>query len=862
VGACVARFVLGLFIMFTSWVPSWLISVFFRNFDTKDSLLAQVDELKKSHPGRPIALAVFSGGFLEFLALRIIFSTRQDGDKLYLNLATRIPAFLIESPRLVFKRILSMVGLSKKPVSRIQLCAQELKKGNPIMMVFETTERTKSFQSPLGELEIVYLSEKVPDLLIVPVAFLWRRKRRLEEGENQKLSSKLWKNFAAPFTSPWNLFLGDPYQPKGLRKLFILLRQYSYTTIRLAPPIAINELAPKQLRRKILSHIQAEKKVILGPIYRSTRLIGESVLRSPSFQTFAQNLALEEGSTEASVYKKAQKIFYEISAKYSYFVIEWSAWFLHFIFKTIFDDVTVKEEDFEKIRDISKDGAVVYMPSHKSYVDFLLLSYILFRKEIYTPHIVAGINMNFWPMGRLFRGAGAFFIRRSFKGNVLYGEVLKRYIAELLANRISVEFFVEGKRSRSGKLLPPKYGILRMIVDSVFEGLINEKIRIVPVSLTYDRVTEEGAHMREMEGGQKVQETALGVVKSSKVLFKSYGKVHVRFAEPILLQDAFKQTIGDPAHSLETRRLGVQKIAFEVCHRINKVTPLTGYGLVCAVLLAKPGAALPRKDIETFLMLIAQDVKRLKIPVTPDLEDDFMGTCRKAIGRLVADGILSPYETPLKTRGMKIENKQRMAAHIYKNGVVHALVPYAVAGLSKGQIEKVLELRNLLEFEFFFAEKDQFIRDQKQISSEVLLPFYAFMLDDVLENICLGLGGLLKMPRMFIELDEWKSRLMKYGQSLVLEDSVLRVEGVNTQSFSAFVDMAKHKGWLKPHPSQAKLFTPTDTAKLQFELNRIKNLRPTTEDWNALRDKYIKADSPNETNSRKISPTQEPTQKP
>jgi 1-acyl-sn-glycerol-3-phosphate acyltransferase len=828
--------------MFTSWVPTWLIRVFYRNLETRETFIQQLEELRQQNPGKPIALAIFSGGIFEFLALRV-FIAEKFAPPFRLNIATRIPSLLIESPGQIFRRVLGWTGVIRKPQSRIQICANELNNGNPILMVFETTERTKSFQSPLGELELAYLSEKFPNLVIAPVAFVWRRKRRLEEGENQKLSSKLWKNFVSPFTSPWNLLLGDPYQPKGLRKFFILLRQYSYTTIRIGAPLSAQDSPAKSLRRKILSHIQTEKKVILGPIYRSTRLLEESVLRSPSFQTFVQNVALEEGATVESVYRRASKIFREISARYSYFVIEWAAWFLHSVFKIIFDDVTVREEDFEKIREVSKDGAVVYVPSHKSYVDFLVLSYVLFRKEIYTPHIVAGINMNFWPMGRLFRGAGGFFIRRSFRGNLLYGEVLKRYIAELLTNRISVEFFIEGKRSRSGKLLPPKYGILKMIVDSVLEGLIHEKIHIVPVSLTYDRVTEESAHMREMEGGEKVQETALGVVKSGKVLFKSFGKVHVRFSEPILLQDTFKQTLGEKTHSLETRRLGIQKIAFEVCHRINGATPLTSFGLVCAVLLAKPGAALPRNDIETFLLLIWQDIKKLQIPVTPDLEDDFMGSCRKAIGRLVKDGILSPYETPLKTRGMKIENKQRMAAHIYKNGVIHALMPYGISGLSRGQPERVLEIRSLLEFEFFFSEKDRFLREQKSIPAGVMCDFYAFMLDDVLENLCVGLMGLTKMPRLFLEADEWKTRLMKFGQTMAFEDSVLRVEGVNTQSFAAFVDMAKHRGWLKPHPTQPKLLTPADNQKLQAELQRIRGIRPTIEEWNAIREKYIKNDT-------------------
>ena len=189
------------------------------------------------------------------------------------------------------------------------------------------------------------------------------------------------------------------------------------------------------------------------------------------------------------------------------------------------------------MRAASKEGALLFIPSHKSYVDFLILSYLLFRKDLLPPHVAAGINLNFWPIGSMFKGAGAYFIRRSFRGNLVYQEVLRRYIAELLQNKINMEFFIEGQRSRSGKLAPPKFGMLKMIVDSYLEGHISEKVFIVPTSICYDRVTEERAHKRELEGGEKVQETAVGLLRAIKVLFKNFGRVHVRMADPISMTD-------------------------------------------------------------------------------------------------------------------------------------------------------------------------------------------------------------------------------------------------------------------------------------------------------------------------------------
>ncbi len=830
--------------MFLNLIPKWVITLLFRSFEARESFLTQVEEIRSQNPRRALAFATFNAGLIEFLAIRI-FLAQKFSDSFELRAGTRINGFFIEPFSHFSRRILAVFKLASKPPSRIRYCAEELHQGRPVLLCFETTERTRSYEVPMGESELAYLKEEVPNLLIVPLVFVWRRKRNLEEGVNQQISAKLWRNFVTPISSPWLLLLGDPYRPTGLRKLLILLRQYAQSTLRICPPLAISELAPKPLRRKILFLIQQEKKIILGPVYRSTRLINETVLRSPPLQNLIQRVSVEEGVAETHLFKKAQKYLNEIAAVYSYFVIEVSGFFLHKVFTTIFDDVTIKDSDFDRIRDAAREGALVYLPSHKSYVDFLLLSYLLHRKEIFVPHVIAGANMNFWPMGKAFRGAGAIFIRRSFRGNKLYAEVLKRYIVELLSNRVSLEFFVEGKRSRSGKLLPPKFGMLSMVADSLLRDEIPEKIFLVPVSITYDRVTEERAHKREMEGGEKVQESALGTLKAIRVLFRSFGKVHVRVGEIINFKELLNQTVGEKGHSLETRKLGVQKAAFEVCHRINTATPVTSFGIVCAALLSKPGSALSRGDVESLLRIIEKDLATSQILKTPELETDFFSACRRALLRLQEDGIIIPYETPLKTRGLRIPNKQRMSALFYKNGVSHAFVTWGIKGLAKGDPSKILLLRSLLQFEFFFSERDLFLKQIADIPNEICLGLYAFMLDDVFENICLGLEGLIRNQKLFFELDEWRIRLMKFGQTKALEDTVIRLEGINTQSFSAFVEMAKHRVWLRASPANPKLFTPIEPSHLQDELTKIRKLRLSSDDWNELKEKHFNNDPRN-----------------
>jgi glycerol-3-phosphate O-acyltransferase len=371
------------------------------------------------------------------------------------------------------------------------------------------------------------------------------------------------------------------------------------------------------------------------------------------------------------------------------------------------------------------------------------------------------------------------------------------------------------------------------VMDSILEGHVSEKVRIIPVALTYERLTEESAHKRELEGGKKVNESALGVLKATKVLFKKHGRVHVRIGEPILFEEALKQFLGEGAHSIDTKKLAVQKIAFEVCHRINRATLVTNFGVVCALLLARPGAAMPRKEVDDWLPRIERDLRALGAALTPEMDKSFLWSCQKAITSLLNDGILVPYTSSTGDVGLKVVDKQVLRALLYKNSFVHAVVIAGIAGLAKKDRSLLLEFRNLLQFEFFFPEKDQFLKSILSLPQDVSLNLYAFMLDDVLENICVGIQGLRSMQGLTLESREWKSRLLKFAQGLVEERGVARLEAVNTQSFSAFVDMAQNKGWLRKSVghSDRDLFSPMKAPELEPILARIKALRPDPNSW-------------------------------
>jgi glycerol-3-phosphate O-acyltransferase len=346
-----------------------------------------------------------------------------------------------------------------------------------------------------------------------------------------------------------------------------MLRGYSRSVLRTASEVfVLKDADPHVLRRKVYLAIQQEKRILLGPIYKSTTSVEEDILLSSSFQKFLKSLAEKQNVSQKTLYKKSVALFNQMAASYSYFVAEIACWLLKKIFRSIYRGVAYDKAEIAQLRDISKQGTPILIPNHRSYFDFLLLSFVLFEEQFMPPHVAAGINLNFWPVGGFLKRGGAVFIQRSFKGDELYTEIFRRYVMYLLNNKIIFEFFIEGMRSRNGKLAPPRYGIMKMIYDGLISQEITEPLRIIPVSITYDVVTEEKAHRRELEGGTKIQESFLNLLRSFTFVFKNYGKVHLRFAPAIEVENWIHD---------HDNRYGLQKLSFEVCHRIDHLSSCT-----------------------------------------------------------------------------------------------------------------------------------------------------------------------------------------------------------------------------------------------------------------------------------------------
>lgn len=826
--------------MFLKLVPESFLRVLFRSLEAGETFAERIDTIRRTHPGQPMALAITQIGFVEYLALRT-FLRRRFGSEFELASATGLHGIWLESLPLLLRRVAAFLRLAPRPKTRILYCLEALRKGQTVALELKRRRLNRDFEESTAERELGFLSYRLPNLLVVPVTFVWLRKNDspTQIREVPGVAQRLWTGIKKPLLSPWTFFWGDPYEPRGLRKLFLMIRGYTKSTIRVGEPLEANQNSPMELRKQLFSIDSEERRIILGPTHTTHVMLAENVLRNPKFVEFTKRLAAEEGVSQTKILARANKYYEQTAAKFSFFFLELGYNIVVRILRLLFDGFYYEKDEIENLRNTSRKGPIVFVPCHRSYMDFLLLSTILYQEDLLPPHVAAGSNLNIGPIGMLFRRGGAFFIKRSFRGNHLYSEVLRRYIAVLLNEHYNLEFFIEGARSRNGKLAPPKFGILKMIVESFLSGDIQRDVQIVPVSITYDKVTEDKAHKRELEGGEKIPESMANAVKSSKVLFKKHGKVMLRFSTAISLDYFMRELNVDRSDSTSVRR-GVQKLAFEVCHRINEKIPVTALGLVCGIFLAKPGNALSKSELEQWLMLVQQDLFKLKVLLNPDLQDGYLKQCRRALARLVDEKVVDKYRLQDEGVGLRIPGKQRVAALYYKNTMVHAFLIPAVKGIVGDNKEAALDLRSFLLFEFFFAEKDEFLDQLNDCPSGLMIDFHAHLIDDVLENTQIGLDYLLRNRSAKKDsAKDWQKKLLKYGVERILDSSVIRFESVNTQSFKSFIDMAKNREWLIPDVDDPEQLLVGDRNVIKKDLAKIEGYRDKIPSWKKLKDRYL-----------------------
>lgn len=481
-------------------------------------------------------------------------------------------------------------------------------------------------------------------------------------------------------------------------------------------PVAFAEYVSLQA---MLTLEVAERRV-RGNRYKVPRFVAEDLLSSASYQTRLGELARKTGEDEVDLARKASQYLREIAASPSTFVIDLVAALVRAVYTLGYERrIRYDRVALERIASIGQAHSVAFLPSHKSNMDHLALTYVLYENGL-PPNLTAGgINMNFFPIGTLLRRHGIFFIRRSFKDNEPYKFVLKRYIDYLLSKRFPLEWYLEGGRSRSGKLREPKFGMLSYVADSWRRGSCDDVV-LIPTSIAYDQIQDVGAHAAEQRGEAKERESFSWMVRVISSLRRRYGRIHLGFGEPVHLSEFLERYPHGVEPDPEAAHLEVAKLAFEVSARINRVTPITPISLVTVALLGAD-RALTVGELHQALRDLIAFVDARSLPVTESLDLDDVAWVRVALDALVDHGVVTRTEGGSQTV-YAVGPQQELAAAFYRNTIVHFFTAGAIAevalvaadGASDGIgafWEAVWALRDLLKFEFFFAERDQF-RDE------------------------------------------------------------------------------------------------------------------------------------------------------
>jgi glycerol-3-phosphate O-acyltransferase len=526
-----------------------------------------------------------------------------------------------------------------------------------------------------------------------------------------------------------DLFFGDRENPGRLRKLGLCLRKSKKAVVEVAEPVNLKEflagaavqanpdLRAQDLRRELIQRLDQKRRIVTGPVVKSREELMEMTLTDPGLTHFMEHLAETEKKKLAKIKKTAQDYFWEMAADFNLIIVLVMHRLVRLLSRTLFEDVFFDLEGFEKVREAGQRGNLIFIPCHKSHIDYLLLNNLMYQHYLHPPRIAAGKNLAFWPLGPIFRGSGAFFIRRRFLGGKLYAEVLYHYLKTLIKTGYSLEFFIEGGRSRTGKLVLPKIGLLNMILRAYFEGATRDLL-FVPTYIGYDQVLEEKAYLSELEGKKKETENVGQLVRARKFLKRRYGRAYIQFGEPISLKEHMIRHPVSASDEAEKIRTLSNDLAFEVVQAINQISVVTPFSLVCAALLTYPRKGVYRRELLKIIQVLYEYLKARNVPLAESL-DNLNQAVEETLTLCEVRKLITPIEKEeglsdeLGLGGYSIDETKRPLLEYYKNNIIHFFLPAAIVSLAtlsgpgfdferQQVLDDVRFLGDFFKFEFFF----------------------------------------------------------------------------------------------------------------------------------------------------------------
>lgn len=538
-----------------------------------------------------------------------------------------------------------------------------------------------------------------------------------------------------------DIIFGTHENPGRIKRIFTLLRQPDKIRVEVARPVNLKEFLAQpeiqrldsefqthRLRSLLVDILNRQRKSITGPVLKSRQEITEDILNRKSLREFLAAYADKTQTPLRKVNKKAAAYIDEIAANYSLRIINFLNWLLTLVFKNIFEGVSVSQDEINMMRETYTKAPLILIPCHKSHLDYLLLPYIMFKNNMPCPHIAAGKNLSFWPLGPLFRGGGAFFLRRTFKGAELYARIFAAYIEKLLYEGFNIKIYIEGGRSRTGKVLPPKIGGLSMIIRAFLSGAC-EDLYFVPIYVGYDRVLEEDAYLNEIEGGKKTPENLKGLLNTRKFLKRKYGKVYLKFDTPISMNTYMnekginlkKASDGEFSHF-------VKEFGYKLINAINDNTVATPHGIIASGILNCSESTFTKKQmfarVNTYMNHLIFHGAYLSDTLMIDPDNAFDSVIENFLSRNFIELADEDEDDITDTTMLIVKHNKRPVLDYYKNSVICFYVPAAYTAAAiieidrfKFEIEDLVSryqfLQKLFADEFSFDEE---ITAQEQIS--------------------------------------------------------------------------------------------------------------------------------------------------
>ncbi|HQF83786.1 MAG TPA: 1-acyl-sn-glycerol-3-phosphate acyltransferase [Smithellaceae bacterium] len=654
-------------------------------------------------------------------------------------------------------------------------------------------------------------------IFIVPLLVGYGRRR---EKENESL---------------FNILFGQMENTGTIRRLITFMRYFRQAFVLPAQPVNLQEyLSANQvltrdemiqdLRGELIDRIEEEKAAIVGPALKSRAELIGMVMHDPKLKHFLEDYSRRHKKDISSVVKEARRYLYEIAADYQETFIEIWLRALTWLWNTVYDGVSIDAEGLARIRNLSKKMPFVIVSCHRSHIDYLLLSYVFYKNNIQLPFIAAGNNLSFFPLGYVFRRSGAFFLRRSFRGNEVYGEVFAKYMATLLREGLPLEFFIEGGRSRTGKMVMPKYGLLSMIIQAYQEGYC-ENFAAVPVYIGYDRVIEERAYLNELAGAPKVPENTAEIIKTTKILRKRFGRVYINIGEPIVMKE-YLEAQDKPIEemTIDERQSLYRKIGYESVLKINKVSVVTPFAMVSSGLLSHDRRGISQDQLNDIINEFYEYLssRQIKLAETFSRRDKAIAD---ALNIFDQTGVISKIEALEEEEEMQevvysLEDTKRLNLEYYKNNILHFFLPICFVATSmikhredSMSLAKIMSdykfMKWLLWNEFIFDDqrddvvevdevlaylhgRGMIITSQKngevwiEVKSRggaILKPFTG-LIHNYLESYWIVIRSLVYLKKKPLTEREWLAKIRPLGDRMYRKGEVLRAEALSQANYS------------------------------------------------------------------------------